>query len=494
MTTAPTTSAPSQLGGDQTANCPVATEHGGDQTASDLVTTDLMALGSRHAHDPTVVRGDDGTFYMFCTDALGGPRTEPDGGPHPPAGVHVRVSRDLVDWTWAGTALDGVPAEAAAWTGAPGLWAPEVVRWPAAHSSAADAHRPSRFHMYYSASTFGSNTSAIGLAVADDLAGPWRVGDLVVRTRAGEQTQNAIDAAVTWDADGDPWLTYGSFFSGIYTLRLDPATGLALVPGDLGVCIARRAHSVEAAVEGVFIVHRPGGGANRYVMFASYDSLFSTYNVRVATSERIDGPYRDRAGHLMTDTDLPPDDVGTRILVGHQLTDGTAWVGPGHNSVLSVPGASGTSGASGASGASGTEDFMVHHVRLAEDPTEHTAQVRRVLWTASGLPVVSPQPYAGERQAPTTRAHYSPTGPNPHLAGVWDVLDLRDEPIGGPTGPLTQSGLVDISDGNLASIGADDVVVLNSYDWVAGRETVSFTGYTAAGTAISGTFKSPAPR
>lgn len=476
MTTAPTLSAPAALGGDLTLSGRVATE--------------LMSLGTRHAHDPTVVRAEDGTYYMFCTDAVGGPR--PDGALHPPAGVHVRTSPDLVDWTWAGTALDGVPAQAAAWTGAPGLWAPEVVRWPSLpDASLPDAARPgeagpSRFHMYYSASTFGSNTSAIGLAVADDLAGPWRTGDLVVATRAGEQTQNAIDAAVTWDACGDPWLTYGSFFSGIYTLRLDASTGLPLTPGDLGVCIARRAHSVEAAVEGVFIVHRPGGGAARYVMFASYDSLFSTYNVRVAVSEHMAGPYRDRAGNLMTDTDLAPDGVGTPVLVGHQLTDGPAWIGPGHNSVLTVPVQDGTE--------DDAEDFMVHHVRLAQDPTEHTAQLRRVVWTASGWPAVSPQPYAGEHRAVTTRARFSPTGPNPHLAGVWDVLDLRDAPVAGLTGPVTESRLVDVVDGNLAGIGAVDVVVLNSYDWVAGRETVSFTGYTGAGTAISGTFKSPAPR
>lgn len=461
---APTTSAPSPLGGDQTVSGPAA--------------TDLMSLGTRHAHDPTVVRADDGTFYMFCTDALGGPRTSADGAPHPPAGVHVRTSTDLVRWTWAGTALDGVPAEAAAWAGAPGLWAPEVVRWPGLPGSDAAP----RFHMYYSASTFGSNTSAIGLAVADDLAGPWRTGGLVVHTRAGEHPQNAIDAAVTWDDGGDPWLTYGSFFSGIYTLRLDALTGHALVPGDLGVCIARRSHSVEAAVEGVFIVRRPASAAHRYVMFASYDSLFSAYNVRVATSEHITGPYRDRAGNLMTDTELPPASVGTEVLVGHQLTDGPAWLGPGHNSVLSVP----------ADDGHGTADLMVHHVRLAEDPSEHTAQIRRLVWTESGWPAVAPQPYAGE---PLTQAQSrTPGGPDRDLAGMWDVLDLRDTPAAGGPGPVTPSRLIDVPDGDLSRLGAAEVVVLRCFDWAAGRETLSFTGYTGDGTAISGTLKSPTPR
>ena len=39
--------------------------------------------------------------------------------------------------------------------------------------------------MYYSASTFGSNTSAIGLAVAQSPAGPWQDRGLVVATRVG---------------------------------------------------------------------------------------------------------------------------------------------------------------------------------------------------------------------------------------------------------------------------------------------------------------------
>ena len=58
--------------------------------------------GARHAHDPTVVRDDDGTYYMFSTDAVA-------NSEHIPAGVHVRTSPDLVTGHFAGTALDGVP-------------------------------------------------------------------------------------------------------------------------------------------------------------------------------------------------------------------------------------------------------------------------------------------------------------------------------------------------------------------------------------------------
>ena len=90
---------------------------------------------------------------MFSTDAWS------DGPVR--AGVQVRRSKDLVTWEFHGWALDGVPTDGAAWSGAIGLWAPDVVR-------VGDEWR-----MYWSASTFGSRTSAIGLAVAPHPTGPW---------------------------------------------------------------------------------------------------------------------------------------------------------------------------------------------------------------------------------------------------------------------------------------------------------------------------------
>ncbi len=64
------------------------------------------------------------------------------------------------------------------------------------------------------------------------------------------------------------------------------------------------------------------------------DSLFSNYNIRVARSKTIDGPYLDFHGQEMTDTSLPPNDVGLKILGGYTFNDGEGWVAPGHNSVL----------------------------------------------------------------------------------------------------------------------------------------------------------------
>lgn len=415
--------------------------------------------GARHAHDPTVVRDDDGTYYMFSTDAVA-------NSTDIPAGVHVRSSPNLVDWTYLGTALDGVPDAAQEWSGARGLWAPEVVRWPSPEG------KPT-WHMYYSASTFGSSTSAIGLAVADSPAGPWTERGLVVRTRAGRDTQNAIDAAVVFDRKGDPWLTYGSFFSGIHTLRLDAGTGLALTEGDLGTCIARRHTDVDRAIEGAYVVYRPED--DRYVLFVSYGSLFNTYNVRTALADEITGPYRDANGADMTDIEAGPHTVGTKILGSYGFDGDTAWLAPGHNSILTVD--------DGEQAGS----YMVHHVRFAEDPTQHIVQLRRVFTTAGGWPVVSPQPFAGTERE---------TLPEPMaLGGTWRVV--RFDPASTDIAPDQPVDVHD--DGSVTTAGEPrqvritvggvelDAVVFGSWDFSRNRTALSFSGIDSDGVVYAGT-------
>lgn len=359
---------------------------------------DPHTWGLRNAHDPTVVQATDGTYVMFCTDAY-------SGGPAP-AGVHMRTSSDLISWNWAGTAFDGIPDEALTWTGASGLWATEVVRWPSSDNT-------ERWVMYYSASTFGSRTSAIGIAYAPSATGPWEPGQLVVKTQHDVTTQNAIDAAISWDQTGTPWLTYGSFFSGLYTIELDRETGLPKTVGDLGTRVASRPRSVEGALEGAYIVNRSDVAHERHLMFVSFDSLINTYDVRVAAAPAVTGPYTDRDGAPLISSTLDgesltehPDRHGTLMLAGHQFAGQEALIAPGHNSVLST--------------ANG--DFMVHHVRFGRNPREHDAQIRRMFWLDSGWPVVSPMIYAGES------ADFSQELQGTILAGTWDVVDFRAEP------------------------------------------------------------------
>lgn len=144
-----------------------------------------------NAHDPAIIKTDQG-YYVYSTDV------RVAGEPKP--GVMVRKSDDLIHWTWVGQALPGIPQEALDWTGAVNLWAPDVIQ-------AGDTYR-----MYYSASSFGSTQSAIGLQTAKSPEGPWTDEGLVVKTLANEQDKlNAIDANPIVDAEGNSWMVYGSF-------------------------------------------------------------------------------------------------------------------------------------------------------------------------------------------------------------------------------------------------------------------------------------------
>ncbi|MDW4572075.1 arabinan endo-1,5-alpha-L-arabinosidase [Microbacterium sp. M3] len=418
---------------------------------------DPSTWGARNAHDPTVVRGDDGLWYMFSTDAAAGVDDIP-------AGVHVRTSPDLVEWTFAGTALDGVPARARAHTGAQGLWAPEVVRWPSADGAP-------RWHMYYSASTFGSRTSVIGLATAASPAGPWTDAGPVVTTTHESDAHNAIDAAVVFDRDGRPWLTYGSFFGGIHILPLDPASGFAEKPGEVGSLIARRPASVDGAVEGPYIVYRPE--EDRFVLFVSYDSLFDSYSVRVAVADDVTGPYLDVNGRALTDIDHEtPDAVGTKILGGHRFPGGTAWSAPGHNSVFR----------------DGSRLFLVHHVRRADDPARHEAQIRRVHVTASGWPLVSPHPFAGadrERlaQAEGVDGEWHVVQLDPARRGVEASVPLRVLGAAHTDGqPVTTPLIVRSPQGDVVL----DAVVFGAWDPVAEQPVLAFAGLDPEGVVWTG--------
>lgn len=358
-----------------------------------LLDLETAGWGADHAHDPTAVRDDDGTYWLFSTDAYA------DGPVR--GGVQVRRSTDLVTWTFHGWALPDVPTAAASWAGAVGLWAPEVAR-------VGDEWR-----MYWSASSFGSRTSAIGLAVAPHPAGPWTDRGLVVTSTHdgiregvsphGDGPPNAIDANLVVDGERH-WLVYGSFFGGLHALELDPATGLALAQGP-GVLLARRPAAVEGAIEGPYVLPRPGGG---WAMLASWDSLFDTYHVRAGVAESPTGPYVDRLGRDLRDD--AGTDAGTPVLTGHRLPGGPGLRGPGHAAVLTEA----------------DRQYLVHHVRDADRPTHHRVQVRLLAWTHDAWPVVSLLPWAGtdHERTPATAWPDDPAV----LRGAWDVLDLSADP------------------------------------------------------------------
>jgi arabinan endo-1,5-alpha-L-arabinosidase len=130
----------------------------------------------------------------------------------------IRCSSNLTDWKLCGRVFDKIPEwihEAS--PGTKELWAPDI------------SYFNGRYHLYYAYSLFGVNTSGIALATNETLdpQSPryrWKDEGLVLRSTATDDF-NAIDPNVVLESDGQPWLSLGSFWSGIKMRKIDPATG-----------------------------------------------------------------------------------------------------------------------------------------------------------------------------------------------------------------------------------------------------------------------------
>lgn len=278
-------------------------------------------------HDPVMARGEDGRYYLFSTGM----------------GIQVMSSADLREWRFE----PSVFAEAPQWArdSIPGFrshtWAPDICR------------RDSLWHLYYSCSAFGKNTSAIGLAVNRTLdpSSPlfrWEDRGPVVLSHPRRDNWNAIDANLITDTQGQPFLTYGSFWDGIQLLPLGPAD--LQTPLEEPHTIARRwnhryrldangyteRHEVrngdtiavpENAIEAPFIVRR----GHYYYLFVSHDYCCrgeqSTYRTVYGRSRHIQGPYVDEDGRRM-------DEGGGTLLFGPT----PRYAGIGHCSVYEFNG------------------------------------------------------------------------------------------------------------------------------------------------------------
>jgi arabinan endo-1,5-alpha-L-arabinosidase len=252
--------------------------------------TDLVA------HDPSMVRGADGRWYVFSTHD----------------GVQVRVSPDRRHFTRVGPAFPHGTALAAQYTGDPmEIWAPDVSR----HGGT--------YWMYYAVSSFGSNNSAIGLATSHTAApGSWTDRGLVFATKTGDDI-NAIDPNLFVDHAGRWWLSFGSFWSGIAQLPLDPHTGRLPAGAPAAKVIASRPDHPTHAVEAPSLIEHAGW----YYLFVSFDyccrGLESSYRIMVGRSRAPGGPYVDRAGRAMLDGG------GTQVVGTHDEI-----IGPGGQSIV----------------------------------------------------------------------------------------------------------------------------------------------------------------
>lgn len=320
-----------------------ATAVGASVQAAAASLNDQMTGDLAPVHDPCIIR-QGATYHLFCTSQAS----------QKPGLIHWRTSPDLVAWTLVGAVMPALPDWAQqAVPGARGAWAPDI------------SLINGRYHLYYALSTFGKNRSAIALQTTatldrSDPAFGWR-DEGVVLASGPDDDFNAIDPNIVATADGRVWMSFGSFWSGLKLVEIDPATGKPRAGAALTAIAARPR---PGAIEAPCIIEREGW----FYLFASFDfccrGVDSTYYTVVGRSKAVAGPYVDRDGKPMM--------KGGGLIVLHaDLDPASRFKGPGHVAVLR----------------DGGRDVIVYHAYDSRRGGVPTLRIQSLAWTDDGWPV-----------------------------------------------------------------------------------------------------------
>lgn len=268
--------------------------------------------------DPTIIKGDDGYFYVYATESK--------------KQLPIYRSQNLTDWEYVGAAFS--PEERPDFVEGAAIWAPDVTKVG------------DKYVMHFSMSTWGGEWECgIGSAWADSPAGPFHdARKMFVSNEVG--VQNCIDPFYI-EENGKKYVFFGSFH-GIHALELT-ADGLSVKSGSKPRKVAGSAY------EGTYILKRDG----YYYLFASEgtccEGLKSSYHTVVGRSKKLMGPYVDRNGRKMLDNHHET------IL---QKNDG--FVGPGHNSEIVTD--------------KDGQDWILYHAFEARAPKSRKLMLDRVNW------------------------------------------------------------------------------------------------------------------
>lgn len=414
--------------------------------------------------DPYIIF-DNNYYYCFSTDYM--VNEGPSGSML--SSIQVRRSLDLIKWDWYGTALSALPPDAVAHvvSGQNRAWAPHVEKMQ------------DKYFLYYSASRFGTTLSYIGVLSSTAITGPWINLGEVYKTSL-DSNENAIDPNICLDKDSNPWMVYGSYFDGIFLVRIDPSTGKLLTGGTKYNIAKRPAVGGLSAVEGAFITYNPD--YNYYYLFTSFgqccnDSIGQPlYNVRVTRSADITGTYIGFNGLSATDlTTTPSTRIGNKLMGGYKFGTSTGWEAPGHNAVFKK----------------GKDYFTVHHARLDFDFPWNYLHVRRIVWSVDGWPLFLPQRYAGETLQRVTSAmlignyqHLTHVNTTTALASSFDLALLatgilstvNDSAAGFWESTSTNTLTLSFAGAPGGGYFIDNCFAYPVWDWELNKSTIGYTG------------------
>ncbi|MDS0528310.1 RICIN domain-containing protein [Clostridium sp. SHJSY1] len=376
------------------------------------VTASAAALTTSRisVHDPSIVKAN-GKYYLF-----GSHRAD-------------AVSSDLASWKTLSTNVNTDYAKifsvGGKWaahgsksydiTG--NLWAPDVIY----------NKKMKKWCMYMSVNG-DKFYSSIALATADNVEGPYKYAGTVVYSGFTNSSQasetdykkvtgtntvdsrylsnsawnsaygpNAIDPCVVYDKDGNLWMSYGSWFGGLFMLKLDNSTGLR----DYSYTYATKTNSSDKYLgtkisggygtsgEGSYIVYDKSAGY--YYLYESYCGLnatdsFSGYQIRLFRSKNINGPYTDAKGNSAICTSAKDDKTtkGIKLFGNYTFSSlksvangelsSKGYMSGGHNSALIDDNG---------------QRYLVYHTRFNNGTEGHQVRIHQQFLNEDGWPVTA---------------------------------------------------------------------------------------------------------
>jgi arabinan endo-1,5-alpha-L-arabinosidase len=460
-----------------------------------------------NVHDPSVAKCGE-YYYMYQTDASYGGAT--DGHGH----FFYRRSKDLVNWEFMGSSMNTAPAwvkdslnnkRARMNPALPAITNPNYGYWAPCVRKVGNKYR-----MYYSivvdnpiiGTNFDNSWSErafIGLAETDDLASNvWTDKGMVVcsepdgvkpysftGTRNWEDAYfkfNAIDPSFIETPEGEQYLIYGSWHSGIAAIKLNPITGKPdqlKTLSDYGTRIATRsATSRWQASEGPEIIYNSDTGY--YYLFLAYDGLDVPYNTRVCRSKNIMGPYLGINGaNVTTGADCWP-----MLTHPYGFNNHTGWVGISHCAIFQNPETKQWFYSSQARLPEGVPGINVSNAIMM-------GHVREIQWTEDGWPVVAPERYASVPATTITEASF---------IGSWEQITMNyqyktiqksvtvyltaDKKV---SGAVSGTWSYDSTNKTL-TVNSIKCKVSDAWDWETAtrKVTITYSGLTAAGVPVWG--------
>lgn len=428
-------------------------------TNPNFVESNQSTWKALNCHDPKLFQDDDGTYYVYSTDAS-------IGNVHK-TGIQIRKSKNLIDWECLSTSA------------IQNNWDSDMLEWVGQNSQTASTWAPTvikqngKYYMMHGIITDamvvdGKKRPAawIGLAISDSPTGPFKPAHIydpqtyssstIVRYAWKAQDEyasslntayydgknnkyvegygwsygfGAIDPEFVYDmatgtlmtdAYGDYYIIYGSWKGGIALMTVDNETFMPTLNGQV---LNQSADQVPDAF-GKFIAGGNGAGYEGaqliynsdnqyYYLFVSMGDLNYEYRVGVGRSKNIEGPYLDASGNSLSSVNSSASNSqnnyhnrGNKIWGAHIFEGQYGWSSPGGLSICRTDNG---------------KLIMAAHTRTTfRESYFFYLQTKQMFFTENDWPVLHPCEYSGEELNPLTETK---------IVGVYDTILTQRDPL-----------------------------------------------------------------